>query len=366
MLAFSGFRHTRPQTSYTYNPDGYRSSKTVDGIRTNHIWNGTQIVLETDETDTPIAEYIYGVKRIYNEQNGEKTYYLYDVHGDTKHLTDALGAVTYDYTYDAFGNEIGLYDSDTDNEADTDYSDIDNEIDFRIFITDDEDDAGNSDIDNETAANETYNPFRYCGEYQDLCSGLIYLRNRYYDPSIGRFISEDPIQDGLNWYVYANNNPVNYIDPWGLAPTKEEAAAMANHIYGDYDMGKDGLESRKIAGWRLIDVFDGGAASSIKLGVYIPDGDDWANPSEYALVFRGSTLNFDMETASVWANNILAYDSSVSVDMWAAIGTGIYFDATHSQEITFVGHSKGGGEAIAAATATNNNAITFNAQILIF
>ena len=68
-----------------------------------------------------------------------------------------------------------------------------------------------------------------------------------------------------------------------------------------------------------------------------------------------------METASVWANNLLAYGSSASVDMWAAIGAGIYFDATHSQEITFVGHSKGGGEAIAAATATNNNAITFNA-----
>ena len=43
------------------------------------------------------------------------------------------------------------------------------------------------------------NPLRYAGEYQDLCSGLVYLRNRYYDPSVGRFISEDPIQDGLNW-----------------------------------------------------------------------------------------------------------------------------------------------------------------------
>lgn len=62
----------------------------------------------------------------------------------------------------------------------------------------------------------THNPFRYCGEYYDEESGLIYLRNRYYDPSIGRFITEDPARDGLNWYVYANNNPVNYIDPLGL------------------------------------------------------------------------------------------------------------------------------------------------------
>ena len=57
---------------------------------------------------------------------------------------------------------------------------------------------------------------RYCGEYTDTESGLIYLRNRYYDPSIGRFITEDPIRDGSNWYIYCDNNPVMYVDPLGL------------------------------------------------------------------------------------------------------------------------------------------------------
>ena len=54
-----------------------------------------------------------------------------------------------------------------------------------------------------------------------MCSGLIYLRNRYYDPSIGRFITEDPARDGLNWYVYCRNNPIRYIDPTGYI-TQEE------------------------------------------------------------------------------------------------------------------------------------------------
>jgi len=36
-------------------------------------------------------------------------------------------------------------------------------------------------------------------------------------PRTGRFSQEDPIRDGLNWYTYANNNPVLFIDPWGLA-----------------------------------------------------------------------------------------------------------------------------------------------------
>ena len=45
-----------------------------------------------------------------------------------------------------------------------------------------------------------------------------YLRNRYYDPNTGRFTQEDPAQDGLNWYVYCNNNPLTLIDPMGLKP----------------------------------------------------------------------------------------------------------------------------------------------------
>jgi len=39
---------------------------------------------------------------------------------------------------------------------------------------------------------------------------------RKYDPETGRFISEDPTGDGLNWYVYCNNDPVNYTDPSGF------------------------------------------------------------------------------------------------------------------------------------------------------
>ena len=60
------------------------------------------------------------------------------------------------------------------------------------------------------------NPFRYCAEYFDQETQNIYLRNRYYNSSNGRFLTEDPAQDGLNWYVYCGNNPVMRIDPSGL------------------------------------------------------------------------------------------------------------------------------------------------------
>ena len=63
---------------------------------------------------------------------------------------------------------------------------------------------------------EINNPIRYSGEYLDEESGLIYLRARYYDSSIGRFISEDPARDGMNWYAYCGNSPVMMVDPSGM------------------------------------------------------------------------------------------------------------------------------------------------------
>ena len=61
-------------------------------------------------------------------------------------------------------------------------------------------------------------------------TGLIYMRARYMDPVLGRFASEDPAEDGANWYVYCTNNPPNYYDPFGS--TKEIAIpGMRNWTY---------------------------------------------------------------------------------------------------------------------------------------
>ena len=57
---------------------------------------------------------------------------------------------------------------------------------------------------------------QFTGKDIDLDTGLYYFNARWYDPSLGRFMTEDPIRDGLNWYVYANNNPLKFVDPTGL------------------------------------------------------------------------------------------------------------------------------------------------------
>ena len=63
------------------------------------------------------------------------------------------------------------------------------------------------------------NPIRYRGYYYDTETGLYYLKSRYYDPEIGRFITIDDISyidpdtiNGLNLYAYCGNNPINYLD----------------------------------------------------------------------------------------------------------------------------------------------------------
>ena len=63
------------------------------------------------------------------------------------------------------------------------------------------------------------NPYRYCGEYYDFESGTVYLRARYYSPTHGRFTQVDSARDGLNWYAYCANNPIAFVDPWGLSLT---------------------------------------------------------------------------------------------------------------------------------------------------
>ena len=71
---------------------------------------------------------------------------------------------------------------------------------------------------NQTTSNGT-NSMRYCGEYFDDTTGLIYLRARWMDSSSGRFLTEDPIRDGNNWYVYCNQNPIKFVDENGLFPS---------------------------------------------------------------------------------------------------------------------------------------------------
>ncbi len=115
----------------------------------------------------------------HQEQTNEVWYPVYDGIGNVVALIDAVsGGMVASYEYDAFGKPIRA--------------------------------TG-------TAAN--YNPFRFSTKYTDAETSLTYYGLRYYNPIMGRWLSRDPIGElgGLNLYGMVGNNPLNFVDPLGLA-----------------------------------------------------------------------------------------------------------------------------------------------------
>jgi len=93
--------------------------------------------------------------------------------------------------------------------------------------------------------NATPNPYRFGGAWGYITdtpgSGLLQLGHRYYWPELGRFIQQDPIGDGVNWYAYAGNNPLTGIDPEGLVRADDVYDALGNFLGGATDTLSFGL-----------------------------------------------------------------------------------------------------------------------------
>lgn len=167
--------------SFIYDGLGRRVRKTGPAGSLDYLYDGTTLIAEANaETGATVAQYQYlpGVDRPYKMIR------------DGKH---------YRYVIDHQGSVVGLAHRDT----------LVNQYQY--------DPWGRA----EKAIETVQNPLRYVGRELDSETGLYYVRARYYDPAMGRFISEDPIglAGGLNLYAYAQNSPMNHRDPTGLCAT---------------------------------------------------------------------------------------------------------------------------------------------------
>lgn len=175
--------------SYTYDADGLRLSKTVGSVEHKYVWQGGKLVSEYfggkeleffyDESGAPYAF-------SYKSSAGATPamyYYVTNLQGDVVNILNASGGIVATYSYNAWGKVLTA-----------------------------------------TGTMAGVNPLRYRGYYYDTDTGLYYLKSRYYDPEICRFINADAALYqvgsvlGCNMFAYAFNNPVMLSDSSGNWP----------------------------------------------------------------------------------------------------------------------------------------------------
>ena len=188
--------------SYRYDPLG-RRVRTITGTVTNyHLYNGIHALADLDATGAVLRAYTYGpgidnllAMTTYSDTETNHYYYLTDHLGSVLAIADEDGEIVERYHYDAWG---------------------------RVTITD----AAGLPL----AESALGNRFGFQGREQSWATGLTYFRSRYYDSVTGRWLSKDRIgiAGGLNQYVAFGNNPVNFLDPFGLDPS--QTALFGNAI----------------------------------------------------------------------------------------------------------------------------------------
>ena len=174
--------HLADGTSTQFHYDALGRRYEIDdanGTVASYVYDGSNIGLQYDGTNQLVGSFVNGpgLDNVLAETRGASTYdYLKDGLGSTTALVDAAGSVVDAYTYSAFGQQ--------------------------------------------SASGAVPNPFTYTGREFDARTGLYYVRARYYNPAVGRFVSEDPLPS-TNPYPYVSNCPTTFSDPQGTAAMAE-------------------------------------------------------------------------------------------------------------------------------------------------
>jgi RHS repeat-associated protein len=176
-------------SSFAYGTDGLRRRMSVTSstgsYTTDYVLEGNNVVQELTTTASNVnpiltATYLTGpsgpmYKRPANAV--DVRWYVYDGGGNVTGEIDALGNLTASEKHDVYGASRGVTGT----------------------------------------ATSKHGWQGQVGHQSDGETGLVYMRARYYAPELGRFQSEDPAKDGINWFGYCNNNPVNFGDFTGKA-----------------------------------------------------------------------------------------------------------------------------------------------------
>jgi len=160
--------------TYTYNEEGIRTSKTVNGVKTTFLLNGYNIIEQTDGTTTLHFFYDSNGEVIGFRYNGNDYFYVKNAMSDIVVVTDSNKNIVAEYRYDPWGKVL--------------------------------------DEENLTTIG-TLNPFRYRSYYYDSDNKMYNLQSRYYDAEVGRFINCDDVN-----YIGVTESEVSY-NPFAYSRT---------------------------------------------------------------------------------------------------------------------------------------------------
>ncbi len=205
-------------------------------------------------------------------------------------------------------------------------------------------------------------PYLYSGKELDRMHGLDWYDYgaRHYDAALLRWHTVDPLCEKyyhISPYAFCANNFVNLFDPDGKRPTANEAAIMAGYVYHDekIDTYREMLDKTH---WHVVDnlfSIDTNQTAWYQNGLQSQIFAKTENGiTEYAYVFAGTNSITDVVQDS---RQILGLSEQYSA---AISNASILSENLSGSELTFIGHSLGGGEAAAASMATGRAAITFN------
>ena len=271
--------------SFAYNESGLRTSKTVNGVTHSYIWQGSK--LAADITDAYALYFHYDssgeVIGFTRTANGADTEYFYvkNLQGDILKVITATGTEAATYTYDAWGRVLA---------STGDLADV--------------------------------NPIRYRGYYYDTETGLYYLKSRYYDPEVDRFISPDVFAStgqgifGTNMFTYCKNNSIVLSDrsgtlsAWALNLTDSGGGYSLSVLHFKYTMHnlKGVAKDVGIAAWHSVSLDAG-----IGMGLYadadiegvIGVGAGWYHDLVHISLYDGVLRLSQSETYGIHINAVL-------------------------------------------------------------
>ena len=212
-------------------------------------------------------------------------------------------------------------------------------------------------------------PYKFNGKQFDEETGLYYYGARYLNPMASIWYGVDPLAEkftAMGGYVYTLCNPVKFIDLKGKKPTTKEAALISKHVYGGSDAADTQRELRK-SGWKVSHMFDDldlSSESGLKSQFYerTKNGE-----KEFCYAFAGTdftSIGDDVTDVQQFFGGV-PRQYSEAVSNAEVISNILEEKYGKNVDLTFVGHSLGGGLAAVASMATGFEAMTFNPAAVV-